>query len=141
MTDDHSTTVVHSPVSASSKVITNSPERIANIDIPIISPREHVSEEIELEMVRVKQPVQIRFMNIRLADNRGYIVNMSGGKVSYFGACQEIHVDSMEELVQMVASLLGQTTYEFVEMPKHELDEIRSHTNGAGSGVTDSFSL
>ena len=50
---------------------------------------------------------------------------MPGGKVRYFGANQQVCVSGMEELVQLVARCLGQTTFEFVEIPKEEYEAMK----------------
>lgn len=107
----------------STKLVKETPIRLEQIEIPIIPPREHVEKEITIKTVRIKRPVQIKEMNITMADGGGYKVQMPGGEVHYFGAHQEVLVGSMTELLQLIANCLGQTTYEYVEVDEREYND------------------
>ena len=106
--------------SGSQKLVKNEPTEFRKIEIPIIPPREHCVDEVTVEMVRVRRPVQIDQILIRNVDSGGYLVSMPGGKVTYAGAHQQICLSSIEDVIQLIAHSIGQTTYEYYEVPKRE---------------------
>jgi hypothetical protein len=114
----------------SKKLVTNVPTGHKDITIPIIPPREHVAEEVEVEMVRIKQPVPVDRITIEVADSGGYTLTMPGGKHTFFGGHQTILCQSIEDAIQIVAHTLGQTTYEYVEIPKDEWEGEQAQRRG-----------
>ncbi len=120
MTESKNMVKVASSGSKSEKLVANPPDEIRSIDIPIISPREHVVGEVTIETIRIRRPVQIDFISVKMVDSGGYMITMPGGKVSYQGGSQDIYVSDIEDVCQVIANSLGQTTYEFTEEEKEE---------------------
>ena len=120
MSDSKSVIKVIPSGSGSEKLITSPIEEVKSIEIPIIPPREHVVGEVTIETVRIRKPVQINHISVRMVDSGGFMITMPGGKVSYTGGVQEIYVSTIEDVCQLIANSLGQTTYEYTEEEKEE---------------------
>ena len=121
MSENHIPMIVET-VSGSEKVVANDAISHVNVDIPIIPVRDHAIKEVTIEVVRVRKPVQIDTMSIKLTDAGGYMIELPGGKVKYSGAYQTVFVDDMPSLINFISSLMGQTTYEYFDMEKDDYE-------------------
>lgn len=114
--------VTTKPVEGSA-LIANQPTSTVNLEIPIIPPREHVVAETTVNTVRVRRPVRIDIIVVRSLDTGGYMLELPGGKVAFAGARQELYVGKIEDVLQLIAHSIGQTTYEFYEIEEDEWND------------------
>lgn len=109
-------------------------EGVIDLAVPNLLPTDNASEIYEIPIHRLKVPIRISQLTIRVVDN-GYLVELPhAGRQGMFGPDGSHHVfsgpDAKAKMLEFVALVIGQVTYQYREVEGDDYHRIKRRMEG-----------